>query len=282
VVRIGSNAFRCCGQLKLLNFPASLEVIGKNAFEGCRSLRHLTFSAGSQLQCIHSGAFEGDTLETVILPATVKEINPSAFESRVWPRVEFDGPPPLLITTDFICSPDSRIFLGTLSLDSEVRIPSHIEVIGSWALGHFSRVADIVFESGTRLKEIGENAFAGCNSLKAFHVPSSVETIGDRSFENCINMTVITFKESSSLKRIGERAFSGSPLRSITIPALTEEIDGSAFVGCPTLTIQLAPGNRNFTIEGNLLVTSDGTEIVKYIGRELEVQVPAKVEILKK
>jgi hypothetical protein len=72
----------------------------------------------------------------------------------------------------------------------------------------------------------------------------------------------------------------GSRLKSITIPASTEEIDGSAFVGCPHIEIEVAPGNRNFRIEGEVLVTSDGRKIVRYFGRELEVIVPKEVEIL--
>jgi hypothetical protein len=48
------------------------------------------------------------------------------------------------------------------------------------------------------------------------------------------------------------------------------------------LKTEIAPGSRNFTVEGHLLLTSDGTEIVRFFGRELEVTIPAKVEILRK
>jgi hypothetical protein len=95
-------------------------------------------------------------------------------------------------------------------------------------------------------------------------------------------MTTITFENCSKLKLIGERAFAKSRLISITIPASTQEIDGLAFVGCPILRIQIERGSRNFKIEGNLLLASDGNEIVRSFGGELEVTIPAKVEILKK
>jgi hypothetical protein len=95
-------------------------------------------------------------------------------------------------------------------------------------------------------------------------------------------MTAITFEDSSKLRKIGERVFDRSRLGSITIPASTEEIDGSAFVGCPLMVIEVAPGSRNFQVETNLLLRSDGTEIVRYFGPELEVIVPAKVEIFRK
>jgi hypothetical protein len=196
----------------------------------------------------------------------VKEIDPSAFDSKVWLLLKFDGAPPLLITSDFLCSVDSRILLKSFMTVATVRIPAAIEVIGPGAFSGSRSIANVVFESATTLKEIGEGAFADCHSLTTFHVPSSVETIGDRCFERCFRMGVITFGHSSKLKRIGEHAFMGSRLKSITIPASTEEIDGSTFVGCPLTEIPVARGNCNFKIEGNALVNAKGTEFVRYFG----------------
>jgi hypothetical protein len=53
-------------------------------------------------------------------------------------------------------------------------------------------------------------------------------------------MSSITFEEPSKLKRIGGRDFSGWKLNSITIPASTEEINGSAFLDCPKIDIRVA------------------------------------------
>jgi hypothetical protein len=69
-------------------------------------------------------------------------------------------------------------------------------------------------------------------------------------------------------------------MRSITIPALTEEIDGSAFLNCPLIQIQVAPGSLNFKVERNLLVTSDGTGIVRYFGLDREITLGKKVKVL--
>jgi hypothetical protein len=90
------------------------------------------------------------------------------------------------------------------------------------------------------------------------------------------------FENPAKLKRIGEYAFAGSPLTSITIPASAEKIDGSAFVGCPSLVIRVEKDSRNFVVEGNLLTTADGKEIVRYFGRGRKVIVPVKVELLGK
>jgi hypothetical protein len=95
-------------------------------------------------------------------------------------------------------------------------------------------------------------------------------------------MVAIEFEGSSRLKRIGERAFAGCELQSITIPASTEEITGSAFVDCPLIEIQVAPGSMNFKVEGSLLVTSDGTTIVRYFGMDSGVVVGREVRVIGK
>jgi hypothetical protein len=236
LLRVGTMAFQNCDGLKTLAFPASLEVIGEEAFSYCRSLSHLTFVPGSQLQCISKFAFADCSLKTVILPGTVREIDPRAFRDDIWQLVKFDGPPPILLTGAFLFSADSRILLRNVP-----RIPRAV--------------------------------------VRELIVPSSVETLGDRCFENC-EIPAITFQNPSMLRKIGERSFARSALTSITIPASTEEIDGSAFVDCPLSEIRIAPGSRTFKIEAQLLMTSDGTAIVKYFGHDLEVIVPNQVEIL--
>jgi hypothetical protein len=98
----------------------SLEIIGKRAFYYCDSLRHLTFAERSQLWCIQKEAFTKVPLERVILPATVKEVDPSAFTLKVWGLLQS----PLLVTDGFILSADSRILFARLSPTATVVIPA--------------------------------------------------------------------------------------------------------------------------------------------------------------
>jgi hypothetical protein len=217
-----------------------------------------------------------------VVPATIVEIDPSAFSRTVWGSyVTFEGAPLFLIDDDFILSLDSRVVLRHLSDGPELLIGSNIEAIGAkafWGTG----ISSVQFESGTRLREIGPGAFAFCDRLEVFTVPESVEILADRRFKGCSEMETIRFEGSSRLKRIGEKAFMGCKLHSITIPAMVEEIDGSAFLKCPVLTGQVAPGNRNFKVEGNVLLTSDGTGLVRYFGLNREIAVGRKVKVLRK
>jgi hypothetical protein len=155
-------------------------------------------------------------------------------------------------------------------------------VIGYSAFRSFRKITNVLFENGSKLREIAGWAFSGCRDLETFHVPSSVETLGPCCFAQCVRLTTMTFEDHSKLKRIGERAFSDSELISITIPAGTEEIDGSAFANCPIIDIRVAAGNRSFRTEGKLLLTFGGTEIVRYFGMSREVFVSKNVEVLRK
>jgi hypothetical protein len=141
-------------------------------------------------------------------------------------------------------------------------------------------VNEFSFESDTQLREIDEAVFSQRRSIREFTVPSSVETIGDRCFEKCSRMTSITFEDASRLTRIAKRHFAGSRLTLITIRASIQEIDGSTFVGGLLEIIRFALGNQKFIVEGNMLLTTNGTEIVRCFGRELKLMCESKSRFL--
>jgi hypothetical protein len=281
-VRIGVSAFSECFQLKNAAFPASLIAIDTHSFQGCSGLCRITFAAGSQLQYIRSKAFSDCPLREVVIPATIVEIDPSAFSNEVWQSsLTFGGPPLILIGDHVILSLDSTVLFRSLSPETGSLIASSIEVMGTSAFQD-CQVSTVLFESGAKLGEIGSRAFAGCLRLGEFSVRESVEIIGAHCFDGCSLLDTIEFEGSSRLKMIGEHAFVGCNLHSITIPALIEEIDGSAFVNCPCIWIQVAPGSLHFNVERSLLVTSDGTEIVRYFGLDRESFVGKQVRFLRK
>jgi hypothetical protein len=282
ITRIGSLAFHACYNVEQVEFPASLIVIEASAFYYCHGLRRITFAVGSQLQYIRSEAFASSDLREVVVPASIVEIDPSAFSGEVWRSfVTFTGPPLFLIDDHFLLSLDSRVIFCRFSSEPGLLIGSNIEVIGAKVF-YCGKVTSVLFGSGTKLRKIGVLAFACCLGLEAFNVPESLEILDDRCFEDCSNIETIEFEGPSRLKRIGERAFMGCRLRSITIPALTEEIDGSAFANCLTIAIRVAPGNLHFKVEENMLVTSTGAEIVRYFGRDREIVVGKNVRVLRK
>ncbi len=77
------------------------------------------------------------------------------------------------------------------------------------------------------IKNIGNQAFYACASLKKFHMGNSVESVGDFAFQQAgiSDMTI-----SQSLKEIGQYAFSVMPnLTNVVIPATVEKVGKYAF-----------------------------------------------------
>jgi hypothetical protein len=276
VERINSSAVLCCPDLKTVAFPASLVVIDERAFH-FTGVCEVAFPAGSKLLYIGEEALSGYQLERICLPASVTEIALSAFFADVWRIVKFEAPPLFVMDGDLLCSPDSRTMLKCLSRDRTIVIPAHIEVIGKNAC---CSPETAIFASGSRLREIGEEAFSQAIYLSSITVPSSVEIIGDRCFESCGQLEIVTFEDISNLNIIGERSFASTRIKSFTIPASVNEIGGSAFADCPLDEIDIAPGNQRFVVSENTLLTSNWTEIVRYFGRERKICVPSQVEIL--
>lgn len=76
VTAIGEKAFISCQGLTEIVIPESVREIGKCAFQNCSNLKVLTLTEG--LQAIRWGAFWECGLTSVIVPASVREIDPGA------------------------------------------------------------------------------------------------------------------------------------------------------------------------------------------------------------
>jgi hypothetical protein len=126
VERIGIMAFSNCSRIGKVSFPALLAMIDRLAFWYCDGLREVLFAARSQLQFIGSEAFSSFSLREVVL--SIAEIDPSAFNEKVWPIVKFSESDHFVSTGDFLCSSDAKTIWKCISLSHAIVIPAHIEV----------------------------------------------------------------------------------------------------------------------------------------------------------
>lgn len=113
---------------------------------------------------------------------------------------------------------------GAKALTS-ITIPKNVESIGISAFSGCSALTSVTFESGSKLKKIGSDAFNGCKSLSAITIPTNVEFIDIGVFAGCTALTSVTFESGSKLKHLGQSVFSGCAFTSITIPASVEYIN---------------------------------------------------------
>jgi len=89
--------------------------------------------------------------------------------------------------------------------------------------------------NGLPVKEIGNSAFFGCDSLTSVEIPNSVETIGEGSFYECTSLTSVEIGDNVTL--IGKYAFRNcTSLTSVEIPDSVTSIGYGAFYECTSLT----------------------------------------------
>ena len=121
-----------------MHIPASVQSIGESAFYGCMSLKKVTFAKDSQLKEIGKETFYGcASLKHISLPENIEEIPQSCFcesglEEIVIPR-------------------KVKKIVGNRDYDGAFRGCKNLR--------------SVVFEKGSELTEIGNDAFCICYSL---------------------------------------------------------------------------------------------------------------------
>ena len=115
-------------QLRTLYLPSKLEIVSEEALKGCQYL------------------------SSVVIPTTVVEIAPNAFEDcRSMTSVTFAG--------------------------------NNVETIGDWAFYNCHSLRSLTLPEG--VEEVGLAAFYGCTYLNELTIPSTMKKIADNGFAGC-------------------------------------------------------------------------------------------------
>lgn len=234
---------------KEFTIPAGFKYVGKNALKGCR------------------------TLERLIIPGTVKEVEDGAFENCVNLRevvleegIEhlgrnlFSGCKKLYRVT----VPDGLKFV---SLYSFCKIPNLKEPVlnksGTDFLYYPPNLGETVVTVPDGVRKIGQDAFKDCKTVEKVILPNTLEVIEMGAFKEA-GIKSITLPES--LKLVKSYAFSSCrKLESVDIRCDYSSIVFNAFDYCPRLQIPLDSPSRYI-------------EFMRMCGKQL-FKVPKKLDL---
>jgi hypothetical protein len=215
-----------------VTFPASVEKIGEHCFADQRSLRLVSFDRNSSLKEIGMKAFVGFGGIDVDLPATVEHVKGESLVDVRRLTLSKDHPF-FVIKNGFLKTSDGKKVVRYLGSKPRVIIKKDIEIVGSKCF-FFTRVNEVIFERGSRLRRLRSGAF-GLERLTKITIPSSCELISKDCFRLCAVLREVHFERRSSLLRIGAGAFSETGLERLLLPAFLEDIGDGCFSSCKSL-----------------------------------------------
>ncbi|MCD8207733.1 MAG: leucine-rich repeat domain-containing protein [Bacteroidales bacterium] len=210
-----------------VELPASLTTIGKSTF-ATSTLTSVTFADGSQLKTIGDTAFKGTAVEEIDIPSSVTSVGVSAFAGCTkLEKVTFeDGGSSALTKIGNSCfdgcaaltnvtlpgkleqtgdGTASGIFNGCTALET-ITLPASVKTITADTFSGCVALTTVVFESGSALATIGDEAFVGCVSLSSAYTGSSPSgegfvfpestaatlSLGNAIFNGCTSLTHVT------------------------------------------------------------------------------------------
>ncbi len=146
--------------------------------------------------------------------------------------------------------------------DSVLMVQRSVMEIKAYEFADRPDIREVRFESGSRLKSIGEYAFLGCVNLKTIQLPESLVSLGEGCFRECNlmelrlpvnvtavpkamcawNMNLALVKLPQNLTDIGSHSFAYcGNLKEITIPTAVAHIGSNAFSQCASLKEVVLP-----------------------------------------
>ena len=217
-------------------YEVPADVVGvPAAFLGAQNLKDVTFATGSMIQTIHEQAFAQSNIETIVIPASVTEIQAQAFgECAHLNSVTFD-------TGSVLETIGDQAFAKTAI--TAIDLPESVTSIGEQAFAQ-TALQSITFNN-TGALTIGKQAFGECTGLQSviFSGTGNV-SIGLQAFAGCITMSggvpsngLSYVVLSTGVISIGDQVFYGDILVSNAqeyVPALDGYTHPLFYLGSPT------------------------------------------------
>ena len=241
-------------------------VICDKAFYYCTSLKTLNLPAG--LTSIGDYALAYTSLATLTLPAGLTSTGANPFIGFNKPKLS-NHSSHFKIQDDLLLSSDGSLLISYMGKGSSVTIPDCVRSIGDSAFYECTSLETMNLPAG--LISIGNRAFYYCTSLAALNLPDGVKSIGNSAFSWCTSLETLNLP--TGLTSIGNRAFyECTSLETLNLPVGLTSIGANPFSGCDEL--KLSNHSSHFKIQNNLLLSSDGSQLISYMGKGSSVTIP--------
>ena len=205
--------------------------------------------SGKTVIAIGAGAFSNlYGITEIVIPATVKTIDVSAFENCFdLQKITYEGSPTYFGSIDGVLYSDNNKLLLKYpegKTDESFTVPTRVDIIKSSAFKNNQFIKHITLPDNVGgdnyVGKIEAYAFYGCTSLESINL-GHVNYFERECFKNCQSLKAVTF-EAENVWGIGNDAFLGcTSLESVTFLGNVSEIGYQCFEACASLkSVQFA------------------------------------------
>lgn len=197
VTVIGCGAFDEAWQIKKIILPSTIRTIEGNAFELCSYLREIELPEG--LEHIGRNAFQYTSLKYIIAPDSLVTIEDGGLSNGILLDIygkkgtaaeayakkhgnKFYSIEEYIIEGDVL-----KAYKGSSAV---VEIPGRVTKIGDDAFAGNETVEQVLFHEG--VTSIGEKAFQNCTALSSLELSDGLTNIGYAAFDGCDKLEKLT------------------------------------------------------------------------------------------
>ena len=302
LTRIETNTFRYCTSLTRITLPDSLNVISSYAFAGCINLSSVDIP--DTVTSIGEYAFDACAdLTDVKMSKNLNYLGGKAFRDTPWLSSFTDeyviiGNSVLLKWNGYSSVADIPYGV-TMVVDAfednsfveTVNIPNSVNRLGAYAFSGAVNLKNIVIpDSVTR---IDGSSFLNCRSLRSIHIPDSVQYINGSAFRGCEKLAEFIFPPK--VETINSYVLADcKSLTDVVIPTSVGTIHEMAFSNSPYVRLHVTYDSlgEQFAQEHEMNYTyyiqqtqdfmysrnDDGIQILLYIGKLYDVDIPSEID----
>ena len=218
---------------------------------------------------VAASAFENAQINSVKLPSKLKEIGLKAFRATNIKE---------LVIPASVKKVEGSAFAYCPNLTKVTFAASNMELIeGCFAGCH--KLQSVTFPASLT-RDMTYDMFRDCPMLTTVTLPKNLRTVPQQMFSGCKNLRKIDLP--ATVTKIDGHAFSGCPITDLVITGVTE-VDDSSFMGCKSLkTITINKTLRDKLIDDNYwLYTTNFSDnpSLQLVVKNGQVSLPAGVKV---